>query len=160
MASIPALSIEQSPELMVAVQAIIDHDPDLSPITGEGVKICLQQIARALHSTVTSLVTIRNSFVSETGTANVSFQRLEASVVELSSKTIEMTAKLATAVIPPDAKPFTPFVIKICETKSIANLKSFGEDRTGFRLWHDKLINAISQQVTGCRGLFAEMKTQ
>ena len=90
----------------------------------------MQQIARALQTTVNSIVTIKNSCVSETSAANVSFQRLEASVVDLSSKTNEMTARLASTVIP-DAKPFTPFVVKICETKSIANLKSFGEDKLG-----------------------------
>ena len=37
---------------------------------------------------------IKNSFVSEASAANVSFQRLEASVVDLSAKTNEMTAKL------------------------------------------------------------------
>ena len=75
----------------------------------------------------------------------------------MSSKTNDITAKLLPSI---DAKPFSPYVTKICETKSIANLKPFGEDRTVFRLWHDKLINAISQHVTGCRGLFAEMKSQ
>ena len=157
MASIPTLPIEQSAELLVSIQAIVDADPELSPISDSGVKACLHNIAKALQSAVASIVTIKNSVISETGTANVTFQKLEASVAELSSKTNDITAKLLPSI---DAKLFSPNVSKICETKSIANLKPFGEDRTVFRLWHDKLINAISQHVIGCRGLFAEMKSQ
>ena len=123
MASIPLLSIEQSPELMSAIQAIIDVDPDLAPITDDSVKTCLQQIARALQTTVNSVVLVNNNFLSETGAANVSSQRLDASGLGLNSKTNEMTPKRSSPVIPPDAKPFTPHVVKICETKTIANLK-------------------------------------
>ena len=36
----------------------------------------------------------------------------------------------------------------------------FGENRRGFRPWHDKFVNAISQHFKGVRELFQEMKTQ
>ena len=73
MAAIPSLPVETAPELMQAVRAIVDADPDLTPITDDGVKTCLQQIARALQSTVNAIVTMKNIFVSETGSANVNF---------------------------------------------------------------------------------------
>ena len=85
MASIPTLPIEQSAELLVSIQAIVDADPELSPMSDSGVKACLHNIAKALQSAVASIVTIKNSVISETGTANVTFQKLEASVAELSS---------------------------------------------------------------------------
>jgi hypothetical protein len=160
MASIPQLPIEQSPELMQAIRSMTEVNPEGAQLTDADVKQCLSQIAKALQSTVLSLVTVKNSVITETGTADVAFKKLETSVAELCSKTDDITTRLLPPGIPVDAKPFTPYVTKICETKSIANLKPFGEDRTVFRLWHDKLINAISQHVTGCRGLFAEMKLQ
>ena len=135
MASIPNLPVEQAPELLQAITNIADSDPDLAPITDSGAKVCLQQIAKALQSAVTSIVTIKNSVISETGTANLAFQRLEASVAELSSKTNDITVKLLHSGILSDDKP-SPYVTKICETKSIANLKEFGEYRTVFRLWY------------------------
>ena len=159
MASIPVLPVEQAPDLMNAIANIADSDPDLAPITDSGAKVCLQQIAKALQTVVTSIVTMKNSVITETSTADVAFKKLEVSVAELCSRTDDITTRLPPPGMFPDAKPFSSF-IKICETKSIANLKPFGEDRTGFRLWHDKLINAISQHVTGSRGLFAEMKSQ
>ena len=159
MASIPVLPVEQALDLMNAITNIADSDPDLAPITDSGAKVCLQQIAKALQTVVTSIVTMKNSVITETSTADVAFKKLEVSVAELCSRTDDITTRLPPPGMFPDAKPFSS-VTKICETKSIANLKSFGEDRTAFRLWHDKFINAISQHVTGSRGMFMEMKSQ
>ena len=110
MASIPQLPIEQSPELMQAIQGIIEVDPEVAQLTDSGVKTCLQQIAKALQSTVLSLVTIKNSVITETGTADVAFKKLETSVAELCSKTDDITTRLLPPGIPVDAKPFTPYV--------------------------------------------------
>ena len=43
---------------------------------------------------------------------------------------------------------------------NIANRIVFGEDRTHFRRWHDKPINAISQHFSGVRELFLEINNQ
>jgi hypothetical protein len=137
MATIPPLPIEQSAELMQSIQNMTEVNPDGAQLTDGAVKLCLSQIAKALQSTVLSLVTVKNSVITETGTADVAFQKLEASVAELCSRTDEITTRLPPPGISPDAKLFSSQVTKICETKSIANLKPFGEDRTGFRLWHD-----------------------
>ena len=155
MATIPTLPVETSVELLGSIQAIVDADPQLSPIDDAGVKTCLHNLAMALQITVASITTMKSSIISETGTANVAFKNLEASMVELRAKTSDMAASLSSGFTSPK-----PFVTRICETKSIANLKPFGDDRTGFRLWHDKLINAISQHVTGSRALFTEMRSQ
>ena len=157
MASIPALLIEQVPELLQSIQTMTEVNPTGAQLTDANVKECLSSISKALQATVQSIITVKNSVITETSTADVAFKKLETSVAELSSRTDDITSKLPPPGMFPDAKPF---VTKICETKSIANLKPFGEDRTGFRLWHDKLINAISQHVPGSRGLFAEMKSQ
>ncbi len=143
MATIPILLIEQSPELLQSIQNMTEVNPAGAQLTDANVKECLSQISKALHATVQSLVTIKNSVITETGTADVAFKKLEISVAELCSRTDDITTRLPPPGMFPDAKPFSSF-IKICETKSIANLKPFGEDRTRFRLWHDKLINAIS----------------
>ena len=86
MASIPVLPVEQAPDLMNAITNIADSDPDLAPITDSGAKVCLQQIAKALQTVVNSIVTMKNSFVHETGSANVSFQRLQASALDLNPR--------------------------------------------------------------------------
>ena len=140
MASIPTLPIEQLPELMQTVQTMMDVNPDGGQLDNAGVKQCLSQIAKALHSTVVSLVIMKNSVITETGTADVAFKKLEVSVAELCTRTDEINARLPPPGISPDGKPPSTFVTKMCETKSIANLKSFGEDRTGSRLWHDKFV--------------------
>ena len=156
MASIPTLPVEQMPELMQTVQAMMEVNPDGGQLDNAGIKTCLSQIAKALHSTVISLVTIKSSVITETGTADVAFKKLEVSFAELCAKTEEMNARLPPPGMASDAKSPSTFITKLCETKSIANLKSFGEDRTGFRLWHDKFINSISQHVPGSRGLFIQ----
>ena len=141
MASIPVLPIEQLPELMQTVQTMMAVNPDGGQLDNAGVKLCLSQIAKALHSAVVSLVTMKNSVITETGTADVAFKKLEVSVAELCTRTDAsindinaIHARFPPPGISPDAKPFSSFVTKMCETKSIANLKSFGEYRTGFRL--------------------------
>ena len=144
MASIPVLPIEQLPELMQDVQTMMDVNPAGGQLDNPGIKQCLSQIAKALHSTVISLVTIKSSVITETGTADVAFKKLEVSFAELCARTEEINERLPPPGTTPDVRSPSTFVNKICATKSIANLKSFGEDRTVFRLWHDKFINAIS----------------
>ena len=134
MASIPQLPIEQSPELMQAIQSMTEVNPEGGQLNDAGVKLCLSQIAKALHSTVVSLVAVKNSVITETGTADVAFKKLEMSVADLCAKTDEINGRLPPPGMSPDGKPPSTFVTKICETKSIANLKSFGEDKTVFRL--------------------------
>ena len=161
MATIPTLPVEQAPDLIKAMNEIAESDPDLAPITDRGAKVCLQQIARTLQSVINSIVTMKSSVIAETSTADVAFKKLEVSVADLCARAdasiVDINTRLLPPGIPPGGKPYTT---KICETKSIANLMSFGEGRTKFRLWHDKFINAISQHVTGSRGLFMEMKSQ
>ena len=41
----------------------------------------------------------------------------------------------------------------VLESKSIANMKSLGFDKTGFRAWHEKLVNIMEQLRPGCRGI-------
>ena len=94
MATIPVLPIEQLPELMQTVQMMMDVNPDGGQLDNAWVKLCLNQIAKALHSTVVSLVTVKNSVITETGTADVAFKKLEISVAELCTKTDEINAKL------------------------------------------------------------------
>ena len=105
MASIPQLPIEQSAELMQSIQSMTEINPDGAQLTDAGVKQCLQHIAKALQSTVLSLVTVKNSVIIETGTADVAFQKLEASVAELCARTDDITTRLPPPGISPDAKP-------------------------------------------------------
>jgi hypothetical protein len=130
--------------------------------------VCLKQIAITLQNMVKSIVTLKSSVITETRTAfshaDNAFKKLEGSVAELCARTDASLLDIQSKMPPPGisfspgGKPF--FNVKICETKSIANLMPFGEDRTQFRLCHDKFINAISQHVNGSRALFLEMKTQ
>ena len=41
----------------------------------------------------------------------------------------------------------------VLESKSVANMKSLGSDKTGFRAWHEKLVNIMEQLSPGCRGI-------
>ena len=43
----------------------------------------------------------------------------------------------------------------ILESKSVSNMKSLGSDKTGFRMWNEKLINIVSQIRPGSRRFFA-----
>ena len=42
----------------------------------------------------------------------------------------------------------------ILENKAIAGLKTVGNDKTGFRTWHDKFVNAMAQTIIGSREVF------
>ena len=94
MATIPVLPIEQLPEVMQTVQMMSDVNPDGGQLDNAGVKLCLSQIAKALHSTVVSLVTVKNSVMTETSTADVAFKKLEMSVADLCAKTDEINGRL------------------------------------------------------------------
>ena len=87
MATIPVLPIEQLPELMQTVQQMMEVNPDGGQLDNAGVKLCLSQFATALHSTVVSLVIVKNSVITETDTADVAFNKLEVSVAELCTRT-------------------------------------------------------------------------
>ena len=94
MATIQVLPIEQLPELMQTMQTMMDVNPDGGQLDNAGVKLCLSQIAKALHSTVLSIVTMKSSVITETGTADTAFKKLEMSFAALCAKTEEMNARL------------------------------------------------------------------
>ncbi len=91
MATIPTLLIEQSPELLQSIQNMTEVNPAGAQLTDANVKECLSQLSKALQATVQSLVTIKNSVITETGTADVAFQKIEASVAELCARTDDIT---------------------------------------------------------------------
>ena len=75
MATIPVLPIEQLPELMQTVQMMMDVNLHGGQLDNAGVKLCLSQIVKALHSMAVSLVTVKNSVITDTGTADVAFKK-------------------------------------------------------------------------------------
>ena len=42
----------------------------------------------------------------------------------------------------------------VLESKAVTNMKSIGSDKTGFRSWHEKLVNIMEQIRPGSRSLF------
>ena len=42
----------------------------------------------------------------------------------------------------------------VLESKSVANIKTLGSDKTSFRTWHEKVVNVMEQLRPGSRGLF------
>ena len=42
----------------------------------------------------------------------------------------------------------------ILECKSVTNLKMIGADKSGFRAWHERLVNVMEQIRPGSRGIF------
>ena len=46
------------------------------------------------------------------------------------------------------------------ESKTINGLKVLGSDRTAFRIWHDKLVNAFVQHNHGYRAFFEKINQQ
>ena len=124
MATIPTLQVEAVPELMKAMGDIGEADLDLHTMTDDGANACLLQMAKMFQATVASIVAMKNSVIQETGTANVSFQRLEVALGELSAKTNDMVTKLQES--PTSYREGKAFVTKVCETKSIASSKVFG----------------------------------
>jgi hypothetical protein len=52
-----------------------------------------------------------------------------------------------------------PFVPKAAsEHKAIQSIKTLGSDKTGFRQWNQKVINAVTQIHTGARGFFEALQ--
>ena len=47
-----------------------------------------------------------------------------------------------------------------CESKAMMSIKTLGTDKTGFRLWNQKFINAITQVHTGARNLFEALQVK
>ena len=42
----------------------------------------------------------------------------------------------------------------VLESKAISGIKTLGSDKTSFRTWHEKLVNAMSQVIPGSREAF------
>ena len=83
-------------------------NPEGGQLDEAGVKLCLSQIAKALHSTVVLLVTMKNNVITETGTADVAFKKLEVSVAELCTRTeasINNINAISTRLPPPGISP-------------------------------------------------------
>ena len=157
MAAIPALPIEaMSEEVITTIGSIAACTIAEHPSDELGVKRALQQLAQLVTATVQSVITMKSSIVDETGKANTSFKTLGTSVIELGVKTRHAVNRRSDY----NSADRTLCCVKLCETKSISNLKVFGEDRSRFRPWHDKFVNANSQHFNGVRELFQEMKTQ
>ena len=41
----------------------------------------------------------------------------------------------------------------VLESKAVSNMKMLGADKTGFRMWHEKLVNIMEQLRPGSRGV-------
>ena len=54
-----------------------------------------------------------------------------------------------------------PWVPKAaCESRAVQSIKNLGSDKTGFRLWNQKFVNAVTQIHTGARGFFEAIQVK
>ena len=51
----------------------------------------------------------------------------------------------------------TPKTFNVLDSKAIANMKTFKDDKSSFRAWHEKFVNVFSQVARGCSVVFDEL---
>ena len=74
---------------------------------------------------------------------------------EMSRQDMRITAAEAAAVAAAGSKGNQ--TKGILESKAIMGIKPLKDDKSGFRTWHEKFVNALAQTIPGTRNAFAEI---
>ena len=83
------------------------------------------------------------------GNAAKADSQMHASKYSCIENTINSVNMLMTAL-----KPKEHHEKSLLEHKAISGIKNLGSDKTGFRTWHEKFVNAMSQTIPGSREVF------